>query len=119
MWSFEKEASLAGEVPRTAQRASLSPEQATRIAEFFVREGTAVRVGRDRYYDGDRLGQMIRLVGDEIVRSGEVGPAQVRAMLGLTRRLLIPFLEWMDGQGYTTRVGDVRRAGPRLDKGFN
>jgi len=102
-----------------AERVSVNPEQATRVVEFFVREGTALRVGRDRYYDRDSLGQMIRLVGEEIGRSNEVGPAQIREKLGLPRRLLIPFLEWMDGQGYTTRVGDVRRAGPRLDKGFH
>jgi selenocysteine-specific elongation factor len=81
------------------------------IAEFFVREGTAVRVGKDRYYDRRAIEEMVQTVLAAIQERGQVSPSELRAGLGLTRKHLIPILEWMDGQGLTVRVGDVRRAG--------
>jgi len=33
----------------------------------------------------------------------------VRQRLGISRKYLIPLLEWADGKGLTVRVGDVRR----------
>jgi hypothetical protein len=32
----------------------------------------------------------------------------VRDRLGISRKYLIPLLEWADGRGITVRVGDVR-----------
>ncbi len=82
------------------------------IAEFFVREGTAIRAGKDRYYDRAKLESAARAVLAELRQRGDVGPAEVRVALGLTRKYLIPILEWMDAQGLTVRVGDSRRLGP-------
>ncbi len=85
---------------------------ALEIAEFFVREGTAIRIGKDRYYDRGKLESAARSVLAEVKKQGEVMPGQVRTALGLTRKYLIPLLEWMDAQGLTVRVGDARRLGP-------
>ena len=82
------------------------------LAEFLVREGTAVRVGRDRYYDTAALAEASRRTVTEIERLGEVSPADLREALGLSRKYLIPLLEWLDSQGITLRVGDSRRLGP-------
>jgi selenocysteine-specific elongation factor len=86
------------------------------IVDYLVREGRVVRVGRDRYYDAEVLDQMVRATAQIMGESGDVGVAQLRDRLGLTRKYLIPFVEWLDAQGYTVRNGDVRRAGPRLTK---
>jgi len=108
----------AGFEGRTAAELSESNgEHAARVAEFYVRQGTAKRLGKDRYYDTEMLDRMVRIAGEEVSRLGEVSPAQLREKLGLTRKYLIPFLEWLDREGYTTRVGDKRTAGPRLTKG--
>jgi selenocysteine-specific elongation factor len=87
------------------------------ILEYLMREGRVVRVGRERYYDAGVLDQMVGLTADALAQSGQVGVAQLRDRLGLTRKYLIPFLEWLDAQGYTVRTGDIRRPGPRLTKG--
>ncbi len=84
--------------------------------EFLVRDGTVARVGPERYYEAAILDRMLDVVAAELQESGEIGPSQVRERLGLTRKYSIPLLEWLDAQGYTVRVGDVRRAGPRLTK---
>ena len=96
--------------------ADLAPEvaddAAEELLEFFVRQGTAVRVGRDRYYEPAVLDEVSRTTVAEIQRLGEISPADLREALGLSRKFLIPLLEWLDGQGITTRVGDARRLGP-------
>lgn len=45
----------------------------------------------------------------------ELATGAFKDLTGLTRRAAIPWLEWLDAQGWTRRDGDVRRAGPRLD----
>jgi selenocysteine-specific elongation factor len=88
----------------------------TELAEFFVREGTAIRVGNDRYYDRAKLTSAAGVIIDLIRERGQASPAEVRDKLGLTRKYLIPLLEWMDAQGLTMRVGDVRRLGPAANQ---
>ncbi len=48
----------------------------------------------------------------EIQRLGRATPAQLREKTGLSRKYLIPLLEWMDAQRLTVRQGDSRGAGP-------
>jgi selenocysteine-specific elongation factor len=90
--------------------------EASRALEYLVRGGALVRVGRERFYDSAVLDSMVRLTADVLADHGELVPAQLRDRLGLTRKYLIPYLEWLDQQGYTVRRGDLRVAGPRLTK---
>ncbi len=95
---------LAGEMPE---------EMAAEVAEFFVRAGTAARVGSDRYYAQTVLDTISRKTVEVIRQRGEVGPADLRDTLGLSRKYLIPLLEWLDARQITMRVGDTRRLGPK------
>lgn len=81
------------------------------LAEFFVRQGTAVRVGRARYYQREALDRLRDEVVDEVARLGRATPAELRARTGLTRKYLIPVLEWLDASGFTVRNGDYRTLG--------
>jgi selenocysteine-specific elongation factor len=96
----------------TAELAARHPGiPAPDVAEFLVREGTAIRIGKDRYYDRTALESAARSVLVELKTRGQVTPSEVRVILGLTRKHIIPILEWMDAQGLTVRVGDARRPG--------
>jgi selenocysteine-specific elongation factor len=111
--ALEKALLEAGAEGRTV--AELAPQlpsnRALDLAEFLVRKGTAIRVGKDRYYNRGELEKLVQKVLAKLVREGEVTPAQLRESLGLTRKYLIPLLEWLDAQGLTVRVGDARRLG--------
>jgi selenocysteine-specific elongation factor len=85
--------------------------------EFLARSGEAVRIGRDRYVSAGIMKMMLGRIREALGASGQMGPAQLRDLFGLTRKFSIPLLEWLDGQGYTVRQGDVRVAGPRLTVG--
>ena len=84
------------------------PGQVRRVVEFLVRQGTAIRVGSDRYYHQEALAVLVRKALGEIRQTGVSTPAQLRDSLGLTRKYLIPFLDWLDSRGWTVRVGDGR-----------
>ncbi len=84
------------------------------LLEFYVRQGTVIRVAKDRYYDRAALDRLLLSIL-MAVRDSEATPAQLRERTGLTRKYLIPVLEWMDGRGLTRREADVRRLGPAAE----
>ncbi len=92
------------------------PDEAVALAEYLVRYGTAARIGRDRYFQRAALERLRDEIVDEVKRLGHATPAQLRTKTGLTRKYLIPVLEWLDSGGFTVREGDVRRLGPSAGK---
>ncbi len=93
------------------------PASVRGLAEYLVREGKAVRIGRDRFYDEDAARVLREAILEEVRERGRATPAEIRAKTGLTRKYLIPFLEWLDNTGYTVRDEDGRRLGPGLGGG--
>ncbi|KPJ94050.1 MAG: hypothetical protein AMS18_04530 [Gemmatimonas sp. SG8_17] len=89
------------------------------LLEFYVRQGAIVRVGKDRYYDKAALDQIMLQILEEINRLGRASPGQLRAKTGLSRKYLIPLLEWMDVHSLTQREGDTRGLGPAAVKVLN
>jgi selenocysteine-specific elongation factor len=72
--------------------------------------GLVEAVERDRYYAIEALHRFTETVRD-IGRQGEIQPAAVRERLGISRKYLIPLLEWADARGITVRAGETRRLG--------
>jgi selenocysteine-specific elongation factor len=70
--------------------------------------GRVEAVERDRYYTREALNRFTAVLND-VGRQGEIVPATLRDRLGITRKYLIPLLEWADGRGITVRVGEGRR----------
>jgi selenocysteine-specific elongation factor len=129
---FEGLAALAGFAPRVAggeqeidrivgllEAAHLSPptlaelqQQSGRtdvgaVLRLAAASGRVEAVERNRYYTRAALDQFIRALV-ELGREGDIVPGAVRDRLGISRKYLIPLLEWADGRGITVRVGDVR-----------
>ena len=82
----------------------------------LVDHGQAVQVGSDYYVHADSLDQLQAALRDHFSRQAELSFAAFRELTGLTRKLGIPLLEHLDQTGLTVRVGDMRRAGPALDR---
>ena len=72
-----------------------------------VDRGLVQAIDRERYAARPAL-EGFRAALIEIGSAGEITPAAVRERLGLTRKFLIPLLEWADRQGVTRRVGEAR-----------
>ncbi len=78
------------------------------------RSGRIVPVERDRYFSRAALTRFVDALR-RIGAAGEITPGAVREATGLTRKFVIPLLEWADSCGLTVRKGDGRMPGPKLE----
>ncbi|HEU5217180.1 MAG TPA: selenocysteine-specific translation elongation factor [Gemmatimonadales bacterium] len=74
---------------------------------FAAQQGRVVAVERDRYFSPKAL-NLFRDTIRELAANQPVTPPMIRERLGLSRKFLIPLLEWSDRSGLTRRVGDTR-----------
>lgn len=70
--------------------------------------GDLIRVEPGRYLSREALEGFAALVR-EVGSMGQITPGQLRDRTGLSRKFLIPLLEWADRSGITYREGDGRR----------
>jgi selenocysteine-specific elongation factor len=93
------------------------------ILRLLERAGAVVAVEPERYYDAGVLERLIENLRDRMVAGQEYGPAEMREILGVSRKYLIPLLEYCDrlrvtdrriggrvisGTHFATRLGDKR-----------
>ena len=78
------------------------------LLAHLAREGSVERVDQERYALKQALEEFRRAVEETLRELGAATPAQFRDRLGLTRKYLIPLLEWADRRGITARKGDTR-----------
>jgi selenocysteine-specific elongation factor len=73
------------------------------VLKFLERRGDVVQVEQNRYYAAANLKEIIARLRAIMGNGAEVGPSELREKLGLSRKFLIPVLEYCDRAGYTTR----------------
>ncbi|HET7239633.1 MAG TPA: selenocysteine-specific translation elongation factor [Gemmatimonadales bacterium] len=78
------------------------------LLRLAAASGRVEAVERDRYYTRSALDRFAQTLA-ELGQDADIVPSAVRERLGISRKYLIPLLEWADGKGLTVRVGDVRR----------
>ena len=130
---FDGLAALAGFAPRVAggdaeidrlvgilEDAALSPPSLAELERQTGRPDVALvlrlaaaagrveAVERDRYYARSALDTFVQAL-TEIGREAVIAPAALRDRLGISRKFLIPLLEWADGKGLTVRVAEGRK----------
>jgi selenocysteine-specific elongation factor len=78
------------------------------ILRLAAQTGKVEAVERERYYARPALDRFAAALA-EIGRESLIAPAALRDRLGISRKYMIPLLEWADAKGITERVGDARR----------
>jgi selenocysteine-specific elongation factor len=122
-WRAALQARAGDASERLAQRLAAARWQLPTVAELqrefsdpsvpallahLAREGSVERVDQERYALKAALEEFRRAVEETLRELGAATPAQFRDRLGLTRKYLIPLLEWADRRGITSREGDTR-----------
>ena len=77
------------------------------VLRFGAREGRVIAVESDRYFSPVHLTRFIDTL-KELGKREALTPPTIRDRTGLSRKYLIPLLEYADRVGVTRRVGDVR-----------
>ena len=82
------------------------------ILRLLEREGLVVAVEPGRFYAAEEVGRLVTILRDGMTERREYSPAELRDVLGLSRKYLIPFLEYCDRKRITERraTGRVRVA---------
>jgi selenocysteine-specific elongation factor len=96
------------EPPSVGELVSLYGSSVPGLLRFLERQGRIVQVETDRYYDRSTLDAMIGRLRAKLVPGQVYVPAQLRDVLGFSRKYLIPFLEFCDRKGITERRGEGR-----------
>ena len=78
------------------------------LLHYLERQGRVVQVETDRYYDRGAVDGLVAKLREELVPGRVYVPAQLRDVLGFSRKYLIPFLEFCDRIGVTERREEGR-----------
>jgi len=77
------------------------------VIGFLVKQGTLVRLAEGIYVHRDALAAARERIA---TRAGDmIDVGAFKEYFGLSRKIAIPLLEWMDREGVTKRVGDSRK----------
>jgi selenocysteine-specific elongation factor len=78
------------------------------ILRLAATAGKVEAVERDRYYARAALDRFVSVL-EGTGAAVAIVPSELRQRLGISRKYLIPLLEWADARGFTEWEGDVRR----------
>jgi selenocysteine-specific elongation factor len=67
-----------------------------------------VRVKESLYFHADSLASIQARLVDLLRERKEIGPGDIKDLLGISRKYAIPLLEHFDSRGVTRRVGERR-----------
>ena len=75
---------------------------------FLIDKGEIVEITKEIVVLGEAAEQMQNTIAEYLSENGSATASQLRQKIGTTRRVMIPFLEYLDRTGVTRRIGDER-----------
>ena len=118
---------LTGKISLFLQEGGIEPPTVREVMERFrcdekavrdnlallVRSGEVARISSDLFYSAEALNGLREKLVAHLREKGEITPPEYRELTGLSRKFLIPLLEYFDSEKLTIRVGDKRVARKR------
>jgi selenocysteine-specific elongation factor len=118
---------LSGKVAQFLNEGDIEPPTVREVMERFrcdektvrdnlallARNGEVVRISSDLFYSLAALTGLREKLVACLREKGEITPPEYRELTGLSRKFLIPLLEYFDSEKLTIRVGDKRVARKR------
>jgi len=115
---------LSGKIARFLREGGSEPPTVREIMEQFscdekcvrdnlallARNGEVARISSDLFYSSTALDGLREKLLTHLREKGEITPPEYRELTGLSRKFLIPLLEYFDSEKLTIRVGDKRLA---------
>ncbi|MBM4135858.1 MAG: selenocysteine-specific translation elongation factor [Nitrospira sp.] len=92
-----------------SQTLKLDQKQLSDILKLLAKEGSLVRINDSMYVTSSVFNKMIQTLKEFFGKKSEMTVAEFRDILGTTRKYALPFLEYLDSNKVTMRVGDVRK----------
>ncbi len=93
-----------------SQTLSMPQKTVTDMLKLMGKEGTLMRINDSLYISSSAYQKLISLLRDFFGKKPEMTVAEFRDLLNTTRKYALPFLEYLDSNKITLRVGDVRKS---------
>jgi selenocysteine-specific elongation factor len=68
-----------------------------------------VKAKEDLYFYADAVKDLQQKLVEFLTIHGEMSTPQFKEMTGVSRKYLIPLIEYFDAQNVTIRIGDIRK----------
>jgi selenocysteine-specific elongation factor len=99
--------------PTVAELESKVGSDAPALLRLLARSGELVRVSEERYYSKGAVADLVATLRGTLDPDRFYPPSELRDVLGISRKYLIPFLEFCDRTGVTERGADGRKLLPQ------
>ncbi|MEW6586950.1 MAG: selenocysteine-specific translation elongation factor [Nitrospirota bacterium] len=93
-----------------SQSLKMDQKHLTDILQLMAKEGSLVRINDSTYVTSFVFREMIDRLKDFYSKKPDMTVAEFRDILNTTRKYALPFLEYLDSNKITLRVGDVRKS---------
>jgi selenocysteine-specific elongation factor len=110
------EAGLAPPGLRELAESFGSIDEVESILRLMEAEGQLVNLDREFFFSAAAVRRAGESVVDQLAGATDLGPADFREILPVTRKHLLPLLRYFDLMGITTRLGDGREVASELPK---
>ena len=78
------------------------------VINVMLKEGFLVKINEDLYFHKEALTRLREEYKNLLVRDGKATPASMKELTGLSRKFIIPLMEYFDITKLTIRAGDHR-----------
>ncbi|HOJ51002.1 MAG TPA: selenocysteine-specific translation elongation factor [Syntrophales bacterium] len=85
-----------------------APPETEVVLELLTKEGVLVKVSEELYFHKEAIQRLWEDYRTLLLREGKATPLSFKEMTGLTRKFIIPLMEYFDAQKLTIRTGDYR-----------
>lgn len=110
--SIRANAMIAGLTPPTVaeqcEEFGVTPERLQGLLAHLARDGSLLRAPGDLWFDRGAVEELRERVIEYLERHGEITPAAYKALVGASRKFVVPLMELFDEQHLTRRRGEVR-----------
>ncbi len=113
---LEKERFQPPSKEELAEYCNVKPKEMDDILRLMTNEGTLKRITDSLYLRSEDYEEMLNLLREFYSKNDTMTVGQFRDLLTTTRKFALPFLEHLDSNKITLRVGDVRKMHPSFKK---
>lgn len=96
------------EPPSVAELQGAMGQDVPALLKLLEKEGTAIPISLDRWFASSAVRALLAKLRAGTVPGTRYAPSELREILGVSRKYLIPFLEWCDRCGISRRTEDGR-----------
>jgi selenocysteine-specific elongation factor len=78
------------------------------VLKIMLKDGVLIKVTEELYFHRDALNRLRENYRELLLKEGKSTPTSFKELTGLSRKFIIPLIEYFDAVKFTIRVGDHR-----------